>query len=95
MFPLLAGLGNDKLMSYVLIAMVQGGFRILDALTPEYIGDWKDTMILTDPQMDHFHADYIYIKRLDGAVQWRETYAQHASDEYGEENMGWRFTQAS
>jgi hypothetical protein len=75
--------------------MTQGGFRVLDALTPEYLGDRSSALVLTDPQMGRGNADYIYIKRLDGAVQWRETYAQHASDEYGEENMGWRFTQAS
>jgi len=36
--------------------------------------------------MEDWGPDYVYIKRLDGKVQWRPT--------YDEENAGWRFTEA-
>ena len=85
MFPALTDMGRDKLLGHILIAMTRGGFRILDGPLTEYIDD-TEPAIMTNPAMEDWGPDYVYIKRLDGKVQWRPT--------YDEENIGWRFTEA-
>jgi hypothetical protein len=83
MFPTLTDMDHDRLLGHILIAMTRGGFRTLDGPATEYIDD-TETVIMTDPAMEDWGPDYVYIKRLDGKVQWRPT--------YDELNVGWRFT---
>ena len=85
MFPTLTRMDREKLHGHILIAMTRGGFRILDGPETEYIDDTIPA-IMTNPAMEDWGPDYVYIKRLDGKVQWRPT--------HDEENIGWRFTEA-
>ena len=82
MFPILESMANDELQSHILIAMTQGGIRVMDNVATEYIGDTSSTVILTDPHMEDWGPDYIWIKCHDGSVKWR-----YSSDDR------WRLTQ--
>ena len=89
MFPALTDMDHDRLLGHILIAMTRGGFRVIEGyvneeISTEYLDD-TETVIMTDPAMEDWGPDYVYIKRLDGKVQWRST--------YDEENIGWRFTE--
>ena len=93
MCPTLALIDNDKLAAQILIAAPQGGFRVIHATNAtEYLGDHTYSCLLENPQMEDLGPDYVYIKCLDGRVKWRDTYAQACEEDYGEEDLGWRFT---
>jgi len=88
MFPTLTDMDREKLLGHILIAMTRGGFRVIEGyidevMTTEYLDDTVPA-IMTNPAMEDWGPDYVYIKRLDGKVQWRPT--------YDELNTGWRFT---
>ena len=85
MFPVLTRMDHDRLLGHVLIAMTRGGVRIIKDIFTEYLNDTVPA-VMTNPAMEDWGPDYVYIKRLDGKVQWRPT--------YDEENAGWRFTEA-
>tara|TARA_R110002110_G_scaffold353661_2_gene563561 strand:+ start:881 stop:1252 length:372 start_codon:yes stop_codon:yes gene_type:complete len=92
MFTALSEMSHDRLLGHILIAMTQGGFRIIDGENTEYLRD-TTCVIMTDPHTEDWGPDYIYIKRLDDAVQWRCTFQQEHPDTYDEKNMGWHFTE--
>jgi len=70
MFPTLEQMSHDKLFTHILIAMTRGGFRIIDSDSTEYLDDTV-SCVITNPAMTHCGPDFVYIKRLDGKVQWR------------------------
>lgn len=82
MFPTLVKMKHQELLGHILIAMTRGGIRILEGQgATEYLDDTIAVM-LTNPAQEDWGPDYVYIKRLDGGVQWRPT--------YDEEEIGWR-----
>ena len=76
MFPTLTHMDNDTLTSHILIAMVGGGFRVLDdGPGTEYLNDTarSTAVVLTNPSTEDWGPDYVYVKRFDGSVMWRST----------------------
>ena len=90
MFPVLSEIDSETLLTHILIAAPQGGFRVLGIEGTEYLGDYSYPCVLQNPSMVDMGPEYVYIKRLDGRVQWRDTYEDYAPDD--EEVEGWRFT---
>ena len=64
----------EEILEHILVAGVHGGYNLfspsdngsefLDGGVPNYVYDPIDD--------DEFELDYIYVKRLDGSVMWRE-----------------------
>ena len=73
MFPTLRDISNDKLLSHVLVAMTRGGFRILHSDEGTEYLDGEHTCIMTDPHMEDWGPDFIWIKCHDGSVKWRDS----------------------
>ena len=75
MFPTLQAIDNDTLLSHILIAAPNGGFRGIQAGGPtEYLDDPSYPCVLDNPSQEDFGPDFVYIKCHDGSVKWRGTY---------------------
>lgn len=85
MFPTLAAINKDVLLTHILLAAPQGGLRILKTHGTEYLDDYAYPCMLQNPSIEDLGPEYIYIKCLDGSVKWRDTYG-----DYVDEAIGWR-----
>tara|TARA_R110000824_G_scaffold114298_1_gene264731 strand:+ start:292 stop:576 length:285 start_codon:yes stop_codon:yes gene_type:complete len=85
MFPTLAAINKDVLLTHILLAAPQGGLRILKTHGTEYLDDYAYPCMLQNPSIEDLGPEYIYIKCLDGSVKWRDTYG-----DYVDEATGWR-----
>jgi len=74
MFPTLTAIDKDILLTHVLIAAPQGGFRILQERGTEYLSDYSNPCVLENPADEDWGPDYVYIKCYDGGVKWRNTF---------------------
>lgn len=72
MFPTLAAMDRDSLLSHILLAMARGGFRIINGIMTEYLDD-TEAVVMTNPAEEDWGPDYVYIKCYDGSVKYRAT----------------------
>ena len=84
MFPTLSAIDKDLLLTHVLLAAPQGGFRIIKTHGTEYLDDYANPCVLENPAFEDLGPEYIYIKCHDGSVKWRDTYGDYVDE------TGWR-----
>ncbi len=74
MFPTLEAIDHDLMLAHILIGMTRGGLRTLHYTADKttYLSD-TTSCILTNPHMEDWGPDYIYIKCHDGSVRWRSS----------------------
>ena len=79
---------HDKLRGMILVAGLRGGFRIFRGASPpegnEYLCD-DEVCYFDNPATTILGADYVYIKSLDGQIQYRSAYGSSWTDREGKE----------
>jgi hypothetical protein len=84
MLPTLTAIDNNVLLTHILLAAPQGGFRILQTHGTEYLDDYVNPCVLENPAAEDLGPEYVYIKCHDGSVKWRDTYGDYVNE------TGWR-----
>ena len=92
MFPTLTAIDNDVLLTHILLAAPQGGFRIIKTHGTEYLDDYTYPCGLQNPSMEDLGPEYVYIKCFDGSVKWRDTHSCHEKQEIGWHTTPWTET---
>ena len=78
---------HDEFRGMILVAGLRGGFRIFSTAPPpngsEYLCD-DEVCYFDNPATTILGADYVYIKNLDGQVQYRSAYGSSWMNREGE-----------